>query len=435
MLSDEINLDEVISIVQGIAGRLRERNVLVSTSEIENAVKLYITATQLSPYGYFPLKPVIESVFVKRKYDEEIFNDAWRDISKVSYGEKIRASEKPKEKLLKGKRIEEKEEHESLDIARMQKLSVGKLRKMGKFNEENKRKLEIARKINTLQKYYETGNRGYIDLLESELKASQKKKGSYESKDSYSASSRYEAIEKLLFRIVENPDNANALLALSKITGSDLPIEAIKYFVKKRKTFLVEKIAASIFKRSGGLLKGKKYEKGYIYGRVDIRKTLFELSRNHPEELVFKQKKRENGAILVIDKSDSMRKRSTSVIKIASQYYPFLKSLILFDTEVKVKKISRSSSRWNIVKDLLSMNFSGYTNISKALRQVIEISKPKDTVIIISDMEQTVEDEFYISLIDKLIRKKVRLIIFTSEEYAKIFKQIFPSSVNVKLIL
>jgi uncharacterized protein with von Willebrand factor type A (vWA) domain len=373
-----------------IANRLRERGVRVGTMEIETALRLYKAAILLSGYNYYPLSRIIDAVFVKRDYEKAILDDVLRS----TVGESVERGEKAPSKK-KGKAEREQE----------------KSRAMGGSSLRSRRCLEM------LKRYLETENQGYLDMIREELRI-----------DTRSEVKEYRvggeiALEKLIARFALNPRDYSALARIALMEGGETAILAMRHLSSKRKRRVAEQIASMLAKLSGGRrlrVKGGRWEKTYQRERIDIRRTLVLKSRGKIGEVAYRRRRKTANIVLIIDRSDSMRKHADKIVEIASAYLNKASHLVLFSDEVKVTSISSWKSRLYLLDQILDLSFHGYTNITMALRQARRLAKPGSTLVLISDLQQTIKDHSPLKLIEDLGKGGYRIIIYTTKEASRV---------------
>jgi len=373
-----------------IANRLRERGVRVGTMEIETALRLYKAAILLSGYNYYPLSRIIDAVFVKRDYEKAILDDVLRS----TVGESVeRGEEAPSKKKGKAERKQEKS------------------RAMGGSSLRSRRCLEM------LKRYLETENQGYLDMIRDELRI-----------DTRSEVKEYRvggeiALEKLIARFALNPRDYSALARIALMEGGETAILAMRHLSSKRKRRVAEQIASMLAKLSGGRklrVKGGRWEKTYQRERIDIRRTLVLKSRGKIGEVAYRRRRKTANIVLIIDRSDSMRKHADKIVEIASAYLNKASHLVLFSDEVKVTSISSWKSRLYLLDQILDLSFHGYTNITMALRQARRLAKPGSTLVLISDLQQTIKDHSPLKLIEDLGKGGYRIIIYTTKEASRV---------------
>ncbi len=418
-----------------IANYMRSKGAAISTHDVELAIRLYRSARALSTYSYFPLKQVLESVFVKRIEDEKIFYEAYSAVTGYKIPIHVNKPNYHKHNNLdttinQAKQSGYKQEKNNTEFSwrELEEISLSKLRKKGITDPVVKEKVKLAKQLKNMKKYLETQDTAYLDLLETELKTSHKRWGERNSIEGRAIDTSFKKVYENLVKLVNNPNDPRALILLAREVKGDFAVKAIKYSLSKGNKTLAEHIASAILKqtRQGRRLREVRrtgWENDYHGTRTNIRKTLHNIVRGYPNKIVYKRKRKTKTITLIVDKSDSMRKHSSSIIEIASKYYNYTDKIVLFDEKVEVTRVTSSTSRAFLLDKLLKLDFSGYTNISRALRETMKESQPGSTIVIISDLEQTIEDEPYYKELERLARKKHSIIIYTLSKYIPELKQ------------
>ena len=376
-----------------IANRLRERGIRVGTMEVETALRLYKSAVLLSGYNYYPLSRIIDAVFVKRDYEKAVLDDVLRNIT----GETAEREEAPPSKK-KGVREKGREKP---------KVYEGP-------PSRSRRCLEM------LKRYLETENQGYLDMIIDELRLHERRE-----LREYRVGGEI-ALEKLLARFALNPRDYNALARIALMEGGEIAILAMRYLSSNRKRRVAEQIASMLSRSSRGKrlrFKGGKWEKTYQKERMDIRRTLVLKSRGKIGEIAYKKRRRTTNIVLIVDRSDSMRKHADKIVEIASAYLNKASHLVLFSDEVKVTSISSWKSRLYLFNQILDLSFHGYTNISMALRQARRIAKPGSTLVLISDLQQTIKDSSPLKLIEEMGKSGYKIIIYTTKDFSRMLER------------
>jgi uncharacterized protein with von Willebrand factor type A (vWA) domain len=143
-------------------------------------------------------------------------------------------------------------------------------------------------------------------------------------------------------------------------------------------------------------------------------------SRGKIGEVAYRRRRKTANIVLIIDRSDSMRKHADKIVEIASAYLNKASHLVLFSDEVKVTSISSWKSRLYLLDQILDLSFHGYTNITMALRQARRLAKPGSTLVLISDLQQTIKDHSPLKLIEDLGKGGYRIIIYTTKEASRV---------------
>ncbi|MCD6300684.1 MAG: VWA domain-containing protein, partial [Staphylothermus sp.] len=162
-----------------------------------------------------------------------------------------------------------------------------------------------------------------------------------------------------------------------------------------------------------GRFKLNKKIRSLVDGRIDTRRTIFNIVRYNYEITRVKAKKTTKISALV-DISGSMTKHSLWAILSLAQIIPLVKVVVLFSENTRVVKMPKTSSR-KLIMDFLEQlysSFGGYTNISKALRDVAKYVSPNEIIVVFSDLEQTVPDIKPWEIVKELISKHNASIVF-----------------------
>ncbi len=171
------------------------------------------------------------------------------------------------------------------------------------------------------------------------------------------------------------------------------------------------RLAQRIWHARATLLKStilRKWRKTGIRGRVELRETVYRMVRMQQEPLVYRRRRRSPGIVLVVDRSGSMVPYATWAILTASAFSRNVRRLILFGEDVDVIEVSKGPRR--LVDLLLSARFGGYTNISAAMLEATR-DLPPATLVLISDLKQTVQAESPVRVVERLIRSRWRIVV------------------------
>jgi len=164
-----------------------------------------------------------------------------------------------------------------------------------------------------------------------------------------------------------------------------------------------------------------RYVDSTVYGRVSVRKTIYNYARYN--YLVVKKHREKYGRVVaLVDVSGSMLRYSTWAVLSLSTIIPIVKYIVLFSDKAYVYKPPRKSSKSliiNYLEKLFIDGFHGYTNISGAIRVLNTISSSNDNIIMFSDLEQTVPDtDPWVEVEKYLTRKGGRFIVFAPPRYS-----------------
>lgn len=171
------------------------------------------------------------------------------------------------------------------------------------------------------------------------------------------------------------------------------------------------RLARRIWRSRATMLKStvlRKWRKTGTRGRVELRETVYRMVRMQQEPLVYKRRRRSPGVVLAVDRSGSMVPYATWAILTASAFSRNVRRLVLFGENVEVIEVSRGSRR--LVDLLLSAKFEGYTNISAAMLEAARNLTPA-TLVLISDLKQTVQAESPVKVAERLIKSRWRIVV------------------------
>lgn len=171
-------------------------------------------------------------------------------------------------------------------------------------------------------------------------------------------------------------------------------------------------------------LKGSEYKGKYkfskIYGKIRVKKTIYNYVRGN-YEIVKRYREKQLKVIAVVDISGSMLRFSMWAIMALSSILPIVKAVVLFSDKTYISKPPSCFSKpliINYLRKIFCEGFKGYTNISLALREASRLISGNETIIVFSDLEQTVKDVDPWVEASKIIENKYcRLIIFTPPYY------------------
>ncbi len=436
--------EKVLSKLYAIAAYLRKRGVPVSTQEVEIAYRLYETAKALSSLSYFPLKKIVEAVFLKREEHrilideaiaiqeqpvEEVLAKRERRVAGVKFREKPKRDTAYK----RGKAPVTREFIERASFKELENISLSKLDKKGIKDERFRDKVMAARQLKLLKMYLETENPGYLDMLREEIRVSHKRRGDPSRRDAAATDPRVNALLNCLEKIAYNPEDPRSLVSIAELAGGDMAVSIIEYSLRdKKRRPIAEAVAHKVLSRRGARRKGVagQWRKTKTNGRPDLRRTMSNIARGMLGEIVYKRREGTPPVILVVDRSDSMRKHASQLLDIASSYFDITENLILFSDSVEILRVRRALSKTYFIEKLLDIGFAGYTNITLALRVAGRLARPGSTVVVISDMQQTVRDEPYVRELERLSRKRVKTIIYTLKENIPILRAQAPHNIR-----
>ncbi len=416
-----------------VAETLRETGIPISTYEIIEALRIYSTAKILSGHEY-PLEKVLFAVFAKKDWQEQLVKKAlWQD-RKSSHRKKdnMEIWEKRERSSQHNTGVKKETTSKTLSWKELEKTSAGMLRRKGIKDSLIFEKLRVAHLVETLEKYMSSKNPAYLDLLETEL-YSLKTRLNRMGENTPLKNDSYKKVFESLTKLCENPMNPIALLSLSNEFGGEFAIKAMRFSLEAGRRALAERIAYRVLREGGRGREAKNMFHGWenkgSHGKLNTRKTIYNALRGHPENIIYRRRKKSGGIILVIDKSDSMKKYVESVVKVVSSYYDSTSKVILFDEDVEVLKVSPAISRAYFLDKLLSKGFSGYTNVYKALQTAVKELNygGRKGMVMASDFEQTTGDKPYVSLLQKIAMNRIPLVLYTTSIMVRELQRRIPS--------
>jgi hypothetical protein len=173
---------------------------------------------------------------------------------------------------------------------------------------------------------------------------------------------------------------------------------------------LVVRAAASLLyrlaAREGLRLLPRKILSLHGPGRLEVRHTLYRMSRLAQDPLVFRKRLRSRSLSLVLDVSGSMIEHSVWALSIAMLFNYNIERLVLFSSEPTV--LDGPFSPLELAETLLSARFAGYTDIAGAL-EAASTSKPR-RLVLVSDLHQTVKPGDPVDVASALVRRGVRML-------------------------
>lgn len=225
-----------------------------------------------------------------------------------------------------------------------------------------------------------------------------------------------ERVERLLE--VLNGD-VDVYVKLSTLVHTMEPEEALLYLrrvyrsgdedVKRAALRLAELVWRRLEARAARLYRVKGDKRRDAHGRIDIRKTIYNLVSYRENPIVAYRRRSKPSFALVLDTSGSMAKYSLWALLAASAFSKLVSSITLFSSNVSiVSSASRLTAR-RIIELLFNTSFEGYTNISAALRETARLYRTPTRMLVVTDLCQTVEDEKPEDVTERLARRGWRI--------------------------
>lgn len=170
----------------------------------------------------------------------------------------------------------------------------------------------------------------------------------------------------------------------------------------------IKRLAYRLWIKQAGNVKSyiyKGWTKSRIRGRINVRETLLNIIRFKNNPVVYRDRNELKDVNLVVDISGSMDKYSTWVLLTASAFIKNVKRITLFHSDTITIDVQGSRYINLLIDYLLTLEFRGYTDIVKALRETVKGARTR-RIILISDLKQTVNSDedvsdFIINLVSK----------------------------------
>lgn len=265
--------------------------------------------------------------------------------------------------------------------------------KMGKkvlSSHEVEKYKRIANIEHALIKYFDTGNEAYLDILQAELEKVMSRYS--EDKDIESLAASIKSILEGDLRVfmeskVFNLDVYTLFIILHRIYTS-----SVNKRLRMQALYLMQLLWYKAVKGRHGRAR-KRYINvpDNIGVMINSRESIYNLIRMIAPFIIWKKPVRSRQFVLVLDKSASMRQFAFYALLSAASLSPYVRRLVLFDSDVVViDRLDKYIRKPRRVLDLImSTRFEGYTNISKALEEAVKGLSPQ-TLVLVSDLKQTV---------------------------------------------
>ncbi|WP_440060060.1 VWA domain-containing protein [Thermogladius sp. 4427co] len=171
-------------------------------------------------------------------------------------------------------------------------------------------------------------------------------------------------------------------------------------------------------------------------GRLDLRSSLYNLIRLN-YRLVFRNIPRKRNITALIDVSGSMLRYSIWTLIALASMIGFVDKIVLFWDEVEMIKPPARKTEivvYRFLNRVYNLRFRGYTNISKALRASRFLSTGR-IVVLVSDLQQTVEDVEPWVEASRLIDKGIRVIVIAPPRHnSKVLKKMESIGCDVLIV-
>ena len=293
---------------------------------------------------------------------------------------------------------------------------------------------KLAKAFEYFRKAHLEDNKGYLDMAYGMLS------------DYNSLMSEYARISKkrksnIEKKILGKAETLNMLITVatsdkpvlpSKITASptietlyvlkELYDASLNPKVKEKILSIASKVAQKLRSKIRSSILSKKYVKTSLRSsNIIVRDSIYNILRRKSSPIVYRRRRRERKVTLLIDISGSMRTYAENAILLASAFVKIVDNVLVFrEYTVRVEK---STIRFpeKMVKFLFNLKFGGWTNISEALNEARRLRSK--TVVLISDLKQTVLTEKPSEKARELLKSGAELIVITPPVYDKTLAQ------------
>lgn len=215
--------------------------------------------------------------------------------------------------------------------------------------------------------------------------------------------------KKLIDILSSNGRNETSIESLIKVLGNIEFLEAwnllkgLYSISDPTSKSWIKRIAYRLWIRQVTRIKShiyKGWHKNVFNGRIDLRPTILNIIRLKNRPLVYRRRLELKDVNLITDISGSMNKYSTWVLLTASAFLRNVKRITLFHSDVFIIDVKGRKDFDKLIDYLLTLQFYGYTNIVKALKETVKGASVR-RLILISDLKQTVKTEE--NLVDVLL--------------------------------
>ena len=181
---------------------------------------------------------------------------------------------------------------------------------------------------------------------------------------------------------------------------------------------VASKVAQKLRSRIRSTILSRKYIKTTLRSsNITVRDSIYNILRRKSSPIVYRRRRKERKIVLIIDVSGSMKAYAESAILLASAFIKVVDNILVF--REYVAKLDRSTVRSpeRMVRFLFNLKFGGWTNISKALSEAKKLRSK--TLVLISDLKQTVLTENPLDKARELLKSGIELIVVTPPVYDK----------------
>ncbi len=261
------------------------------------------------------------------------------------------------------------------------------------------------------------GDEAQLDMAHYELRRARRVDRSILPSWALRAVEEYEERVERLMNVLSG--DVDVYVKLSTLVHTMQPEEALLYLrrvyrsgdekVKRVALRLAELVWRRLEARAARLYRLRGDRRRDVHGRVDIRKTIYNLVSYRENPIVAYRRRSKPSFALVLDTSGSMAKYSLWALLAASAFSKMVSSITLFSSNITIVPNAQKLSARRVIELIFESSFEGYTNISAALRETARLYKTPSRMVIVTDLCQTVEDERPEDVTERLAHRGWRL--------------------------
>ena len=429
----ESDSEDMLKLAERIGNALRTRGIQYTIHDLETIVRLYKAASYLGKG--IPVEKLVLTVLardpesehdLKRRFTTPNQYSRKAIVEKVAHKPLKQISFRKTKKLKNDKLWESYISGKKSSIASRSPLEPGNRLRQGHIPGLDKDSMEL---LNYTKKFLESENEGYLDMIEERLSTLTKRSSSdtgegREPGIGVKRGSANKVFYESLKKLVENPKSHDAIIGIAYAYGHFLAPYIVKYVTGRK---FGDRNSAKIL-RYIGMKYSRKMAKhvldrrlitysGHTFRRtkrVSLRYTIFNYTRLKIGHITYKEPRYKNDFLIILDRSDSMKKYSENIIRILLAIFDKSGFIITFSDSIKKYSLKNAVKTPMILQSILSEGFHGYTDVIKALKEGVRHARRK-TVIIISDFEQTIETTERLGRhLYRLIMVANRVVIYTT---------------------
>ena len=268
----------------------------------------------------------------------------------------------------------------------------------------------LASAREALMKFLAGGGEGYLDFAEYEVSRA-------------GGGSGLAAVRARLLEAIRRAREGDTVAALRMVVGDMDDYEAYSFLaevaargVDEAARLAARRLMRLVLERAvRRVAAGFRWSRRRLLGeeageRVELRETVYRLVRMSGPLPVWERRGRVPGVVLALDKSSSMRPYAFYASVVAAALAPAIRRLVVFDAvpEVVDERVLRGMGVERLVERVLGVEFSGYTDVSGALRAAVR-GLPPGHLVVVSDLRQTVRGEDPVAVLSELAGRRWRI--------------------------